>query len=220
MRTGRLVAWIAVIAFLAISSYAGRFSGRIEALPVDIFFRFSTAIVTLAVDGVLLLVLILIALGLPLRAVFALRRPPSWGRAALIGGATLVASYALAFVVVILLQQAGREQTVPEYWDPARVDAWLANLFVIAVFVPVFEEALCRGLGYWLLEPLGTPAAIVLTALAFTVAHGVVVDIPVILATGLGLGYMRAWTGSLLPCIALHAAFNGFGLVVAALLGS
>jgi len=44
-----------------------------------------------------------------------------------------------------------------------------------------------------------------------------IVDIPVILATGISLGYMRASTGSIYPCIALHGFFNGFGLVVAAL---
>ena len=47
-----------------------------------------------------------------------------------------------------------------------------------------------------------------------------IVDIPVILATGIGLGYMRASTGSIFPCIALHGFFNGFGLVVAAFFGS
>ena len=136
----------------------------------------------------------------------------------MIGAGTLVGAYALAFAVVALLPQFTREQAVPEFWDPARLDAWIANFFVIAVFVPVFEEALCRGIGYSLLAPLGAPVAIGLTALAFTLAHGVVVDIPVIFATGVGLGYMRAWTGSLLPCIALHAIFNGFGLVAAALI--
>jgi hypothetical protein len=128
-----------------------------------------------------------------------------------------VAAYALAFAIVAFFPGLVREQSVPTYWDGTRVGAWLANFLVIALFVPIFEEALCRGLGYALLEPLGAPAAVGLTAIAFTLAHGVVVDIPVILATGIGLGYMRAATGSLVPCIALHVVFNGFGLVAAAL---
>jgi membrane protease YdiL (CAAX protease family) len=210
---------LAVVAFLALASYAGRFTGRIESLPADIFFRYSTAIATVVVDGILLVLLVLIAMGLPFREAFALRAPRSWGRAALIGAATLVSAYAVAFAIAGLLPHLVREQSVPEFWDPSRLGAWAANLFVIAIFVPVFEEALCRGLGYTLLEPLGTPAAIGLTAIAFTLAHGVVVDIPVILATGVGLGYMRAWTGSLLPCIGLHAVFNGLGLAAAALIG-
>jgi membrane protease YdiL (CAAX protease family) len=131
--------------------------------------------------------------------------------------ATLVAAYTISFLEVGLVSGAGREQGVPEFWDPTRFGAWTANLFAIAVFVPIFEESLCRGLGYALFEPLGASLAVAVTAIAFTLAHGVTVDIPVILATGIGLSYMRASTGSIYPCIALHSFFNGFGLVVAAL---
>jgi membrane protease YdiL (CAAX protease family) len=158
-----------------------------------------------------------IARGLPFRETFALRAPNSWGRALVIGVATLVIAYAISFLEVALVQGAGREQGEPEFWDPTRIPAWAANLFAIAVFVPIFVESLCRGLGYALFEPLGAPVAVLVTAVAFTLAHGVIVDIPVILATGIGLGYMRASTGSIFPCIALHGFFNGFGLVVAAL---
>jgi membrane protease YdiL (CAAX protease family) len=168
-------------------------------------------------DAVLLLIVLLIARGLPYREAFALRPPSSWRRAFFIGVATLVAAYTLSFLEVAFVSGAGREQGVPEFWDPTRIGAWGANLFAIAVFVPIFEESLCRGLGYALFEPLGQPLAVLITAVAFTFAHGVIVDIPVILATGVGLGYMRASTGSILPCIALHGFFNGFGLVVAAL---
>ena len=159
----------------------------------------------------------LIARGLPLRETFALRAPRSWRRALLIGVGTLVAAYAISYLDAALVSGAGREQGVPEFWDPTRLGAWAANLFAIAVFVPIFEESLCRGLGYALFEPLGALPAVLITAVAFTIAHGVIVDIPVILATGIGLGYMRAATGSIYPCIALHGFFNGFGLVVAAL---
>ena len=187
------------------------------ALGLEDFFKYSTAIFVVAADAVLLLIVLLIARGLPFRQTFALRAPTSWRRAFAIGAATLVAAYAISFLEVGLVPGAGGEQGVPEFFDPTRLGAWAANLFAIAIFVPIFEEALCRGLGYYLFEPLGRPAAIAITAMAFTVAHGVILDVPVILATGIGLGYMRAATGSIFPCIALHAFFNGFGLVVAAL---
>lgn len=186
-------------------------------LRPDDFFKYSTAILVVASDAVLLLIVLVFARGLPFRETFALRAPPSWRRALLIGAATLVAAYAISFLQEALVSGAGREQGVPEFWDPGRIGAWAANLFAIAVFVPIFEELLCRGLGYALFEPLGAPIAVLITAVAFTLAHGVIVDIPVILATGLGLGYMRASTGSIFPCIALHSFFNGFGLAVAAL---
>jgi membrane protease YdiL (CAAX protease family) len=208
---------MALIALLAIPSYALRLNGTLGGLAPDDFFQYSTAVAAIAVDAILLLIVLLIARGLPLREVFALRAPTSWRRAFVIGLATLGVAYGIAFLAVALVPGAGREQGVPEFWDPARVGAWAANLFAIAVFVPIFEEALCRGLGYSLFEPLGATAAIITTAVAFTVAHGVILDVPVILATGIGLGYMRASTGSIYPCIALHAFFNGFGLVIAAL---
>jgi membrane protease YdiL (CAAX protease family) len=206
-----------LIALLAAPSYALRLSGTLVGLKPDDFFKYSTAIAAISVDGVLLLIVLLIARGLPLRETFALRAPTSWRLALLIGVGTLVAAYAISYLEAALVSGAGREQGVPEFWDPTRVGAWAANLFAIAIFVPIFEESLCRGLGYALFEPLGAPAAVLATAVAFTLAHGVIVDIPVILATGVGLGYMRAATGSIYPCIALHGFFNGFGLVVAAL---
>jgi membrane protease YdiL (CAAX protease family) len=200
-----------------VPSYALRLDGKLVGLQPDDFFKYSTAIAAISVDAVLLLIVLVIARGLPLRETFALRAPSSWRRAFVIGLTTLVAAYAISFLEVALVTGAGREQGVPEFWDPARVGAWAANLFAIAVFVPIFEESLCRGLGYALFEPLGAPVAVLITAVAFTLAHGVIIDIPVILATGIGLGYMRASTGSIYPCIALHGFFNGFGLVVAAL---
>ena len=198
-------------------SYVLRLDGQLVGLEADDFFKYSTAIAAISVDAVLLLIVFVIARGLSFRETFALRAPTSWRRAFVIGLATLVAAYAVSFLEVALVSGAGREQGVPEFWDPARVGAWAANLFAIAVFVPIFEESLCRGLGYALFEPLGAPIAVLVTAVAFTLAHGVILDIPVILATGIGLGYMRASTGSIFPCIALHGFFNGFGLVVAAL---
>jgi membrane protease YdiL (CAAX protease family) len=194
-----------------------RLDGKLIGLQPDDFFKYSTAIAAISVDAVLLLIVLVIARGLHFRETFALRAPNSWARALAIGAVTLVVAYAISFLEVAVVPGAGREQGVPEFWDPTRVPAWAANLFAIAVFVPVFEESLCRGLGYALFEPLGAPVAVLVTAVAFTLAHGVIVDIPVILATGIGLGYMRASTGSIFPCIALHGFFNGFGLVVAAL---
>jgi len=183
--------------------FAGRASGRITSLPADAFYRYGTAIAAIVGDGFLLLIVVVIALRLPVREALALRRPASWRDAA---------GLALPHVV--------REQEVPAFWDPSRGGAFAANLFAIAVFVPIFEEALCRGLGYALFEPLGAPVAIAVTALAFALAHGAVVDFPVLLVIGLGLGYLRARSGSLYPCIAIHGIFNGVGLLAAAFAGS
>ena len=186
-------------------------------LPVDALFRYSTAVGAVVVDALQLVVVMVIARGLSFRETFALRRPPSWGRAAAIGAVTIVLAYAVAFVEERIFPDLLREQGIPVYWDPARAPAWLANLFAIAVFAPVFEEALFRGLGFTLLAPFGVRFAVIVTAVLFTLAHGVIADFPVILVTGLGLGYLRATTGSIFPCIAFHVSFNGLGMIASAL---
>jgi membrane protease YdiL (CAAX protease family) len=203
--------------WLAIPSYAIRLSGRLEVLPVDALFRFSTAIGAVVVDAVQLVIVLVIARGLSFRETFALRRPPSWSRAAAIGAVTIVLAYAVAYVEEQLFPGLLREQGIPVYWDGTRAAAWAANLFAIAVFAPLFEESLFRGLGFSLLAPLGVPVAVVVTAVMFTLAHGVIADFPVILVTGLGLGYLRATTGSIFPCIAFHMSFNGLGMIASAL---
>ena len=168
----------------------------------------------------MLLVLLLIARGLPLRDAFALRRPNSWPTSWRVAGAALAATYAVSFVEEIALGHGQREQAVPQFWDPTRVDAFIANAIAIALFVPIVEEAICRGLGFRLLEPFGQRVAIVGTAIAFALAHGAVIDLPWVLVTGLGLGYLRSRSGSLYPCVALHAIVNGVAVLASALVAA
>ena len=205
-----------MIAVIAALSYGARFAGGGDPAQRDLLFRWSTAIFTFAFDGVILLVLLLIARGLPFRDAFALRRPLSWPSAWRIAGAALAATYATSFALEIALGHVVREQAVPQFWDPTRTDAFIANALAIAVFVPIVEEAACRGLGFRLLETFGQPVAIVGSAIAFALAHGAVIDLPWVLVTGLGLGYLRSRSASLVPCIALHAFVNGVAVLASA----
>src|SRR4029079_4491268 len=75
LHRGRILAWIALIAFLAVPSYALRLDGKLVGLQPDDFFKYSTAIAAISVDAVLLLIVLVIARGLPLRETFALRAP-------------------------------------------------------------------------------------------------------------------------------------------------
>jgi membrane protease YdiL (CAAX protease family) len=205
-----------VIASIAALSYWARFSSEDDGAAPDLLFRWSTAVFTYAFDGLVLLLLLLIARGLPLRDTFGLRRPVSWPSAWRIAGAALVAIYAASFVSEVVIGHGAREQAVPQFWDPTRVDAFVANAIAIAVFVPIVEEAMCRGLGFRLLEAYGQPVAILGTAFAFALAHGAVIDLPWVLVTGLGLGYLRSRSGSLYPCIGLHAFVNGVAILASA----
>src|SRR5205823_13430759 len=133
---GRLIAWSIFFAWLAIPSYALRLSGRLEVLPVDALFRYSTAVGAIVVDPIQLVLVLVIARKLPFRETVALRRPPSWSRAAAIGVVTIVLAYTVAYLEERVFPDLLREQGIPVYWDGVRAAAWLANLFAIAVFAP------------------------------------------------------------------------------------
>ena len=206
-----------VVGLLAAIGYTARFADATPA-PPDVLFRWSTAIGAFVLDGILLLLVLLIARGMTVRDAFALRRPTSWWQAFRIAGAVLLAIWATSLVLELTVGHAAREQAVPQFWDPARLPAFVANVVAIALFVPIVEESLCRGIGYTLLERWGQPVAIGGSAVAFALAHGAVLDLPWVLVTGLGLGYLRARSGSLYPCVALHATVNGIAVLASALI--
>lgn len=214
------MAWAAVVGLVAVVSYAATFTSQAEEPVPDVLFRWSTAIGTLVLDTILLLLTLLVARGLPTREAFALRRPTSWGEALRVGLLALGATWLTSLALELAVGHAVREQAVPQYSDPTRLAPFIANFVVIAVYVPVVEESLCRGLGYGLLEAWGTPLAIVGSAVAFALAHGAVLDLPWVLVTGLGLAYLRSRTGSLYPCVALHATVNGIAMVASVLIAA
>ncbi len=198
-------------------NYSVRFTDN-GPTPPDVLFRWSTAIGTFVLDAILLLLMLLIARGIPLREAFALRQPPSWSDAARIAGVALLATWTTSLVIEIAFGHAAREQAVPQFWDQARLPAFVANAVAIALFAPMVEEFMCRGIGFTLLGRWGTPVAVVGSSIAFALAHGAVLDLPWVLVTGLGLGYLRARTGSVYPSIALHVTVNGIAVLAAGLI--
>lgn len=209
-----------LIAAIATLSYAARFATVTGPEPADLLFRPSTAMGTFVLDGILLALTLLIARGIGIRTAFALHRPSSWPRAFRIAGLALAATWTTSLVLELAAGHAAREQAVPQFWDPSRAGVFALNAIAIVVFVPIVEESICRGIGFTLLGRWGDAAAIGGTAVAFALAHGAVLDLPWVLVTGLGLGYLRARTGSLYPCIGLHATVNGIAVLASALGGA
>lgn len=92
-----------------------------------------------------------------------------------------------------------------------------AIILTVAVIVPIAEEILFRGFLFgWLRTATGVPAAIVLSAAAFAVAHVTTLspDLPELVSLGqvFVLGVLAAMlyerSGSLLPSMALHMTNN------------
>ena len=83
----------------------------------------------------------------------------------------------------------------------------ISMLLYVALFAPVFEEILFRGLILRTLEPYGKKFAILASAFLFGIFHGNPVQSPYAFAVGLVLGYVTV-EYSLLWAVALHVINN------------
>ncbi len=209
---GRLVAWLVFVLALTALGYAGRLDG--SEPPDDIAFRYGYALAALVQYGVMLGILLLIARGLPVRELFALRRPASWWRAAGLGGAALVAIWIVGAALAPFLDATEEQGLVPDEFDSSRIGAFAAFFVVVAVVAPAVEELTYRGLGFALIAPYGVTAAILVTGALFGFAHGLLVALPVLTFFGVAVGWLRARTDSVYPPIALHSLFNGSALIL------
>jgi membrane protease YdiL (CAAX protease family) len=209
----RIAAWLALVGALAAIGYAGRASG--DRPDPDALYRYDIAVGSVVVYGLLLLLVLSIVRGLPRREVLALRRPPAWGRAL---GLALAAYVAIVIGAGLLLHvlDAGDEQGLtPQEWDPERAGAYAANFVAIAFVGPVVEELLYRGAGMSLFARFGAPAAVVFTAIAFGLGHGLLLALPALVLFGLVTGLLRLRSRSIYPCMLVHCAFNATSLIAA-----
>ena len=91
----------------------------------------------------------------------------------------------------------------------------------VVVFAPAFEEFFFRGFMFAGLRqrPIGTAGAIVLTAIMWTMLHlqYEVAGMSIIFTLGIVLGFVRYKTGSLWTVILIHALWNLFAVLGAAL---
>jgi membrane protease YdiL (CAAX protease family) len=213
----RLAGWAGLVGFLAVLSYAANLLTDDDP-PDDLLYRWSTAVGGLVEYTIILVIVLALCRGLS-PGTLGLRRPESWRRAV---GATLAALAAIWVIGAVLniFLEAGEEQgLVPSDWESGRAAPFAANFVVVALVAPTIEELTYRGLGFAAVrdafDAFGVGAAIAVTALAFGLAHGLVIGLPVLTIFGAILAWLRLKTGSLYPCIALHALFNGAALIAA-----
>ena len=99
--------------------------------------------------------------------------------------------------------------------------ALLLLALTAVVLAPLFEELVFRGvmlpvLARW----LGRGWGVVLSGLVFAVAHLSIGELPPLLVLGIGLAMLRLSSGRLLPCVVMHACWNGATFINLILLGS
>jgi membrane protease YdiL (CAAX protease family) len=214
----RLPGWLALAAALAALNYAGNVLSDEEPRD-DLLYLWSSAVAGLVQYAIIGAVLLAIARGLP-REALGLRRPDSWRRAIGLIAASLVGIWVIAAVLNVFLQAGEEQGLVPESWDGARWAPFAANFVVVAVVAPVVEELLYRSVGMAVVGAAASTAmAVAVTAVAFGLAHGLFVALPVLTIFGAILGWLRVRTGSVVPCIVLHSIFNAAALIAAVTVG-
>jgi sodium transport system permease protein len=169
------------------------------------------------------LLMTLFLTGKPLKTLL-LDRPPS------------AAAVAMALVLAVLLHPVGLQigHWVRELY-PMRAESlknmqnfaemiqsaprpWLPFV-LIAVLPAICEELTFRGYILSGLRHLGSKWwAIGLSAVFFGIAHMMLQQSMAAAAIGLVLGYLAVQTGSLLPCIAFHLAYNSLTLATSKIL--
>jgi hypothetical protein len=205
------VFWLALVGALALIAYAGRAS---EGKPdPDVLYRWSTAIFTVVQEAFILAIVLAIARGR--RDLLALRRPSAVWRAFGYIAVALVAIYVFEGVYAGLTHPGNEQGLTPSHWESSHAAAYVVNAIVICTLVPFTEELTYRGLGYSLLVPFGRWPAILLVGLLFGLAHGLIVSLPIIVAFGCALAWIRDRTGSVVPGMFLHGTFNLIALIAA-----
>jgi len=126
-----------------------------------------------------------------------------------------IAVYSVA-AIVSAFGDPGREQGLtPQGWDSSRAAPFVVNFVVFVAVAPFVEELTFRGLGYSLLEPLGSLTAILWVGIAFGLAHGLLEGLPILIVFGCGLAWLRARSDSVYPGMAVHGIFNAVALIAA-----
>ncbi len=96
------------------------------------------------------------------------------------------------------------------------ITLWLCLFALLgAIFIPLVEELVFRGLLWSALEKRGTRPWVILvvTSAAFAALHLEPMRSPVLFVIGLALGYGRLRTGRLGPAIVLHVMINSLAMV-------
>lgn len=212
-RRGRLLAWSVLVGLLALASYSARLSDT--ETPADVLYLWSTLAGALIQYGIMLVLILAIARGLR-SPLLALERPAAIGRAVKLGAVAFGVILAATASLSPFLDAGNEQGLVPDAWDSSRAVPFLANALVVVLVAPFVEELLYRGLGMSLLLPfVGPLVSIAITGLAFGLAHGLVLGLPVLTIFGVALGWLRWKTGSVYPGMVVHGIFNAAALAAA-----
>lgn len=138
-------------------------------------------------------------------------RELAWREAPTRGVAGLMGGFVLFSAVIGVLWLAGSYRVLGFNPHPD----WLPQLLMVGIGAGVAEEIIARGVIFRIVEEgLGTWIALLLSALLFGAAHlgnphaTLWSALAIAIEAGLMFGLLYRLTGSLWPCMGLHAAWN------------
>ena len=211
----RLAIWIAFAALIAIVNFAAYNSNGSTSSTKNALFQWSTALGSAVFAA--LWVAISFAISNRRPELRALRRSQiSLPAVVGLGLLALVATFAASAIVSVFGGNPAREQgLLTEHWQAGHSAAFAANAVALVVFAPLSEELFVRGLGFGLFRPIGRGVAIFAPALAWALMHGLPSAIFPLAVFGIGLGYLRERSDSVVPGMFVHGLFNGLALTLA-----
>jgi membrane protease YdiL (CAAX protease family) len=205
-----LSAWLAVVAIQVGLAF---WSQTLEGSDTEPLYEYDLAFGSFIAYGILVGITFWIASAYGDRTEALGLRPYAWRWLGIAIG-VVVLSVILAAALEPLLH-AGEEQGLsPDEWRPERANAFLLNSIVLVTLTPFAEELFFRGLGVRVLGFLGSMGAITGTALAFGLAHGLLVALPSLVVLGVGLAWVRIRAKSVWPNVIAHSAYNGVALAL------
>jgi membrane protease YdiL (CAAX protease family) len=135
-------------------------------------------------------------------------------------GSKLAASVALVFGLAPLAQLSAElmsrllererypEEVVRTLGQETNAFLFLVALAFVGLLPALCEEALFRGFLMRCFERLGVATSILVTSLLFALLHLEPSQIAGTFVLGLGFGFVRWATGSIVPCVLSHAFYN------------
>jgi hypothetical protein len=210
---GRLVIWALIVALVSSISFSTYFAAGTTSSSGDEIFKWSFAFGNAVFLFIWIAISLAISNGFP--ELRALRRPRITLLTAIGLGLLAIAGSVLASLFVARLGgDPSREQGLLNgHWQSGRLMPFIASVLVLTLLTPIAEELFIRGIGFGLFRPFGQVAAIAIPALAWALMHGLPAAIFPLFVFGIGLGYLRERSDSVIPGMIVHGLYNG--LVVA-----
>lgn len=123
-------------------------------------------------------------------------------------GAQYFITYVTLPLQMLLITMFGTETATSQMLLPNGALEFVLAFFTLCIAAPLAEEILCRGVLIKLFGKYGLSTALIASSFAFAILHFEARSFVQIFFVGLLLGIFRICTGSMLPCIIMHAANN------------